>query len=84
MLETVGFSPERETLRMVKDPVKHGGGKNWVSHHLSPLGDFLVGCKDDGGSLISIAYECKEPVGLGTRYWGISDLILWEVKCYGK
>ena len=62
MLETVRFPTQRKAFRMVKYPVKHGGGKHRVSHHLSPLLNLLVGGKDDGGRLIGVTDESEEAV----------------------
>ena len=49
---------------MVKDPVKHSGGKNRIAHHLSPLRDLLVGGKDNGRRLVGITDEGEEAVRL--------------------
>ena len=75
MLETVGFPTQGKAFRMVKYPVKHGGGKHRVSHHLSPLRNLLVGGKDDGGRLIGVTDESEEAVRLRTRYRCVADFV---------
>ena len=69
---------------MVENPVQHGSGKYRVAHHLRPVHDLLVGGKDNGGCLVGITDEGKEPVGLAAGDRSISDLVLWEVHCYEK
>ena len=36
MLQPVGFPAKRVTVRMVENPVQHGGGKDRIAHHLCP------------------------------------------------
>ena len=60
---------------MVKDSVQHGCGKNRITHHLGPLGDLLVGGKNDRRRLVRITDEGEEPVGLRSADRCVSDLI---------
>ena len=51
---------------MVKYPVKQRRGKNGITHHLGLVGDLLVGGKDDGRSLVSVADKGEETVCLAS------------------
>ena len=59
----------------MKYPVQHGCGKYRITHHLSPLGDLLVGREDDRSCLVGIAYESEKAIGLGTADRCVSNLI---------
>ena len=41
----------------------------------SPVHNFLVGGKDDGGSLIGVADECEEPIGLTPGNRCVANLV---------
>ena len=75
MLQTVGLPSQREACCVVKDSVQHGCGKNRITHHLGPLGDLLVGGKNDRRRLVRITDEGEEPVSLRSADRCVSDLI---------
>lgn len=62
----VRLSPEGVAAGVVKYPVKQRRGKNGITHHLGPVGDLLVGGKDDGRSLVSVADKGEETVCLAS------------------
>ena len=57
----------------MKDSVQHGCGKNRITHHLGPLGDLLVGGKNDRRRLVRITDEGEEPVSLRSADRCVSD-----------
>ena len=75
MLQAVRFPGEREAAGMLQDPVQQRSGQDRISHHLSPVSNLLVGCKDQGGCLVGITDKGKEPVSLGPGNRGVADFV---------
>ena len=75
MLQPVGLSLQGEASGVVQDTVQHGSRQDRVAHHLCPIGDLLVRCKDDRVRLIGITDEGEEPVGLCPGDRSVPDLI---------
>ena len=75
MLQPVGLSLQRVAHAVSQDPVQERRGKYRVSHHLSPVGHFLVCRKDQRSGLIGVTDEGKELIGLDPGDRCVSDLV---------
>ena len=75
VLQPVGFSPQGETFGVMQNPVQHGCRQDGIAHHLSPVSDLLVRCKDDRVRLVGITDEGEEPIRLFPGDWGVPNLI---------
>ncbi len=75
LLEAVALAVDDEGVRMVKQPVEHGGGDHPVAGDVAPFGDRLVGREQGAAALVAARGELEEHVRARALAWQIAELV---------
>jgi hypothetical protein len=73
--ESVAVALQGDDFGMVDEPVDHGCCNDFVTEHLAPAAERLVGSDDQGGALVARGDELEEQVRRFGLERDVADLV---------
>ena len=78
VFQSIALASDVDDMAVVKQAIQYSGGKNVVSHQLSPIAEAFIACEDKAAFFISGADELKEQIASFRVKSGIAYFVYYQ------